>query len=332
MGAALLVLLAASIVIAVANGSVDIEPAKVWRIVVAQLTGTEAQEVPRNEALIVWNIRAPRTVLAALVGAGLALAGVIIQALVRNPLADPFILGLSSGAAVGAAGVVLLGWFMGFGTWGLTLAAFLGAIAAGAITFASGQVGGRLDPLRLILAGVAVSFILSALTSFLIYVTEPQATSVVLFWMLGSFGRADWDVMAIPAVVLTVALLWATARWRLLDASAMGDETATTLGLDMNRFRLELFALTTALTAVMVALSGAIGFVGLLVPHAVRIVVGGTHRRLIPIAALAGSIFMVWVDFSARTVVAPQEVPVGVLTALVGGPIFLILLRRRRLL
>lgn len=327
---ALGIALIGSIVAAVSVGSVSVPPGIVWRIIAAELTGVEVDpSIGRNLRQIVWELRLPRVLLAGIVGAGLAAVGVAVQALVRNPLADPYILGISSGASVGAALVILFGLFSSLGTSAISVAAFLSAMATMAVVYLIANESGRLSPMRLVLTGVVVGYVLSAVTSFAIFRADPRASQQVLFWLLGSFGRARWDTLAIPAIALLAVMVHLWWRARPLDALVAGDAAAITFGVPVGRVRIELFVATAALTGIMVASSGAVGFVGLVVPHAVRMLVGGRHRRVLPLAALLGAVFMIWVDTGARIVAAPQELPVGIITALVGGPIFIVLMRRR---
>jgi iron complex transport system permease protein len=326
----LVVALVASIVMAVSVGSVAVPPGTVWRIIAAETVGVELDaSIGRNLRQIVWELRLPRVLLAGIVGAGLAVVGVAVQALVRNPLADPYILGISSGASVGAALVILFGLFSSLGTSAISVAAFLTAMATMAVVYLIANESGRLSPMRLVLTGVVVGYVLSAVTSFAIFRADPRASQQVLFWLLGSFGRARWDTLAIPAVAFLAVLAHLWWRARPLDALVAGDSAAITFGVPVGRVRIELFVATAALTGIMVASSGAVGFVGLVVPHAVRMLVGGRHRRVLPLAALLGAVFMIWVDTGARVIASPQELPVGIITALVGGPIFIVLMRRR---
>lgn len=317
-----------SLVAAVGIGAVAIAPDAVWAVIASELAGG-VSDASVAERQIVWELRLPRTLLAAIVGAGLALTGVAIQALVRNALADPYILGVSSGASVGATLVILFGALGALGIYAVSAGAFAGALVAMVVVYAVAQQRGRLSPLRLVLAGVAAGYVLAALTSFLVFQADARASQAVLFWLLGSFGRAQWAFVPLPALLVLAAGIYLLTRARALNALLAGEETATTLGVGVPRFRLALFALTAAVTGAVVAVSGAVGFVGLIMPHLVRLMVGADHRRVVPVAALAGAVFMVWVDVLARSVVAPQELPVGIITALVGGPAFVWLLRRR---
>ncbi|WP_083275472.1 FecCD family ABC transporter permease [Pseudonocardia sp. HH130630-07] len=330
---AVLVVLTAVLVVSVTAGisigSVRIPPGQVWSNLAAAVTGgrIDATGPPFVQAIVTQS-RAPRVLLAVVVGAGLAVVGAALQALVRNMLADPFLLGVSSGASVAAVLVIISG---ATAVLGLTtpVAAFLGALLALFVVYAMSRSGGQVTPTRLVLSGVAVAYVLSALTSLLlILAARPDAYREVLAWLLGSLGRATWDLLWLPtgAVVVGVAILLAAAR--PLNLLLAGDEAATTMGVDVPRFRAGMFVLTSLVTGVLVSVSGPIGFVGLIVPHAVRLVVGSDHRRLLPAAALSGASFLVWADIAARTVASPIEVPVGVLTALCGGPFFLWLVRR----
>ncbi|MET9520631.1 iron ABC transporter permease [Streptomyces sp. NPDC002994] len=322
---ALTALLGAAAVAGLALGSVRIPATHVLEIV----TGAAG---PGPYRTIVLDVRLPRVLLGAVVGAGLAVIGTVLQALVRNQLADPFLLGVSSGASVGAVGVIVLGVGAGLATTvTVPLAAFAGALGSLVLVYGLARGGGApMTTGRLVLAGVAVSYILSALTSLLM-VTSARADHLkeTLYWTLGGLGSARWDMLALPATVLAVGTALLITLARPLDLLLAGEEGATVLGLDTGRFRAAVFVLASLLTGVLVAFSGAIGFVGLMVPHAARMAVGAGHRRLLPVAALGGAVFLVLADLAARTVAAPQDIPVGVLTALTGGPFFLWMLRRR---
>ncbi|WP_405016191.1 iron ABC transporter permease [Kitasatospora sp. NBC_00070] len=326
---ALTAALVAALTLAVSLGSVDIPVGEVWTVVGRRLTGAVPEAGTRD--LIVWQLRAPRAVLAALVGAGLGLVGTAVQALVRNPLADPYLLGISSGASLGAVAVVVLGAGTGFAFgFGVSAAAFAGALASFALVWAMARRGGGFAPMRLVLAGVGIGQFLSGFTSFLVLQAgDEQQTRGVLFWLMGSLGAATWDQLVLPAVAVSLGWLALQARARHLNAVLMGDETAAGLGVDTARLRRELFAVTSLLTGVLVAVSGAIGFVGLLVPHVCRLVVGGDHRRLLPLSALTGAVLLVVVDTVARTALDTQELPIGVVTAVIGAPVLLCLLDRR---
>ncbi|MCX5192713.1 iron ABC transporter permease [Streptomyces sp. NBC_00249] len=324
--------LAASAVAGLALGPVRIAPGRVLDIVLAGPSPTASPGSGRGAFhSIVWDVRMPRVLLGAVVGAGLAVTGTVLQALVRNQLADPFLLGASSGASTGAVLVIVFGAGAAqiAGGAGLPLAAFAGSMAALVAVYAMARRGGTMTTGRLILAGVAVQYILSALTSLVLVLSaHPDQIRSVLFWTLGGLGGARWDELALPAAALLLGSGLLVALARPLDLLLAGEEGARTLGLDTGRFRAAVFVLASLVIGVLVAYSGAIGFVGLMVPHAARMVVGAGHRAVLPVAALGGAVFLTLADLLARTAAAPEEIPVGVVTALVGGPFFLWMLRR----
>ena len=318
-------LLAASVVIAVTIGPAGLSPADVWASVLAHLGIGEPTLSPLRDG-IVWELRMPRVLTAAAVGGGLALCGVVMQALTRNPLADPYLLGLSSGASVGAVVVIVLGVGLL-----LPVAAFAGALAALVATLALANAAGALTPTRTVLAGLAVSAVFGAVTSLVIFWSATgDSYREILNWLLGSLAGTDWGSVALAggAVVLVGIPLLASAR--TLDAFAFGDSAASALGVHVRRSRVLLLVGTALLTGALVAVSGAIGFVGLILPHAVRLLVGSRNRVLLPLSALAGAIFLVWADTAARTLFDPRELPVGIVTALIGGPAFAVLMLRNR--
>lgn len=267
--------------------------------------------------------------LGVLVGAGLSLAGTGIQAIVRNSLADPYILGVSSGASVGATLVILLGAFNVFGQYALSLAAFLGALLSVILVFTLAQVGNRISTTRLLLSGIALSMILTALTDFIV-ISAPDDEKVhsALFWMMGSLVSANWETLPIIAVVVIASYIFLVSQSRSLNLLLMGEEAAVTLGLNINVFRKLLIVVVSLLTGVIVSVSRSIGFVGLMIPHIVRLLVGSDHKKVLTISLFLGAIFMIWADVVARMLLAPEEIPIGVVTAIAGGPFFIWLLRR----
>ncbi|QQM20503.1 iron chelate uptake ABC transporter family permease subunit [Rhodococcus sp. P-2] len=321
------VTLAGSAAVAITLGPAGLSVGEVTSIVVGHFGGTAADVTPIRDG-IVWDLRLPRTLLAALCGAGLGLCGAIMQSLLRNPLADPFVLGISSGASTGAVLIVILG--VGSGVIGLSSGAFIGAVISFALVLLLAHAAGG-TPDRVILAGVAATQLFSALTSFIVITSaDPEQTRGVMFWLLGSLGGADWLDVALCAAVVAVGLVVCLTHSRALDAFAFGEDAAASLGVNVWRVRVTLLLATALMTAVIVSVAGAIGFVGLVLPHAARALVGSNHRRLLPASALIGSIFLVWVDAVARTAIAPQELPAGVVTALVGVPAFAVILWRRK--
>ena len=324
-----------SLTFAVTVGPVAIPLTRVWSVighhVLPGVFGDDRVTRPQDE--IVWQLRVPRVLLGALVGAGLAVVGAGLQALVRNPLADPYVFGMTPGATVGAT-IVIVSGASALGTYSLSLAAFIGAIVAFVIVLGLARSRGSLSPIRLILAGVAVSYTMGAISSAILYLganntADTGAAAQVMFWQLGGLAGATWSQVLLPglAVLLGTTLLLLHARQ--LNALLVGEETATTLGVDLTRFRRRVFTLSALMTGVIVAVSGGIGFVGLMLPHAVRILVGPDHRRVLPACVLLGAIYLVWADVLARTVAAPEEIPIGIVTALFGAPVFLAILRAR---
>ncbi|MBB2915356.1 iron complex transport system permease protein [Streptosporangium becharense] len=334
--ALVLVLLTAALLVSMTVGlglgSVRVPAGEVWGVLGHRAGLPWPSEVTwtRTRETIVFDVRAPRVLLGAVTGAGLAVVGTAMQALVRNPLADPYLLGISSGASFGAVLTIVSGFAL-FGTRpSLSLAAFAGALAALSLVYVTARVGGRITSVHLVLAGVAVASVFSALTSFLLLTADRENESrEVLSWTLGGLGGVHWETLWLPAAVLTAATVALFLQGRSLNLLLAGEEAAATMGLDVRGFRVRMFVLLSVVTGVLVAATGPIGFVGLMTPHAARLVVGGDHRRLIPAAALGGAAFLVCADVAARTVTAPQEIPVGVLTALCGGPFFLWLMRRQ---
>lgn len=325
---ALLVVLAVVMMVAISIGAVNVPLGDVWRIVLRHLGGGGATGDPALDQ-IVWNFRAPRVVLAALVGAGLAVSGVVLQAVVANPLADPYVLGVSSGASLGAVLVITL-TSGALGGLGVSSAAFVGAVGAVVLVFLLGQRGGRLAPTRLVLSGVAVGYLFLAATSYLQLRATPTELRTVMFWMLGSVAGAQWGQLPVVSTVVLTTTVVLALFGRRLNALLAGDESATALGVDVHRLRALLLVLASLLTGTVIAVAGGIGFVGLMIPHLVRLVTGADHRRLLPQSALVGAIYLVVVDLLSRTVNRPNELPLGILTALFGAPFFLWLLRRNK--
>lgn len=318
-----------SIFVSVGLGSASIHPVTTMQVIWHHLTGLGEVTWTTAEDNIVWLLRLPRVLLGVLVGATLSAAGVAIQALVRNILADPYLLGISSGASTGAAASILFGFGSGLGVAALTGSAFLGALGAIALVFAMARVGGRMISARLVFAGIAVGFALTATTNFMVFVSDSQnGARAVLFWMLGSLGQAQWSSLPLLAVIAVTAIVTLTTWSRRLDAISIGDDTARVLGTDPTRFRAIAVFVTALAVAAAVAVSGMIGFVGLVVPHLVRRLVGARHITVIPCSALLGALLIVWADVLARTAFAPRELPLGILTALIGTPLLIMLVRR----
>lgn len=281
---------------------------------------------------IVWRLRLPRVLLAGAVGGGLSVIGVAMQTLVRNPLAEPYILGISGGAAAGAS-LFYLGFLPPLisRSVSMPLAAFAGGLLAISIVYMVARSGSTLSVARLLLAGVAMAAMMGAVTALVTFASpEPDKLRAVLFWLQGSLSGARWGMVAMPAIASGIGLVVLLALSRPLDAMLLGEEPAFSLGIPTESLKRILIGLAALVTGALVATSGAIGFVGLIVPHVVRYFTGVTHRRLVPTSFFLGAVFMIWADIVARSLLPAQELPVGAITALCGVPFFLILLRRRQ--
>ena len=320
LGALLLALAGGAVLAGVAVGPVALSPAEVW----AALAGTG----PAVHREIVVGLRLPRALLGLVVGGGLALAGATFQALLRNPLAEPYILGISGGAAAGAVSVLALG-LAAAGSWALPGAAFAGALIAVGLVFAVASAAHRrLDVRVLLLAGVVVGAFFTAVIALILSVSEAEAVRSAVLWMMGSLAGAGWRDVAVATAYTVPAALVLLALARPLNVMAVGEETAHYLGTDVERVKRLAYTVASLVTAAGVAVAGVIGFVGLIVPHAVRLLVGSDHRLLLPLSFLAGAAFLALADVVARLALAPAEIPIGAVTALVGVPFFLVLLRR----
>ncbi|WP_051092766.1 FecCD family ABC transporter permease [Jongsikchunia kroppenstedtii] len=317
-------------VLALMLGTVHIPWRDTCRFLWNELTGGTIASADVPNYRIVVDARLPRVLLAALVGAGLSGVGLIVQAMVRNALADPYVLGISSGASVGATAVVLFGVFGALGIYALSTAAFAGALGATVLVYLIARSAAGLVPLRLVLTGTALSYGFSAATTVLVFMApHGDAARSVMFWLLGSLTTATWQVVPLAAAVALTGLVVIGLYARHLNALSMGDEVCAALGVNASRFRLVLFVVAAAMTGCFVSICGAVGFVGLVVPHVARILVGADHRRLIVITPLLGAVFLVTADLLSRTMIPPQELPLGAITAAVGVPTFVLLMRRR---
>ncbi|SDI25718.1 iron complex transport system permease protein [Rhodococcus triatomae] len=330
LAAALAVALAGVVVASLSVGTVQVGPVDALRLVAGHLVPgaewmSDGTYTPLQDQAV-WQFRLPRVLLAALAGAGLALAGTLIQAVVHNPLAEPYILGVSAGAGVGAVSVIVLG--IGAGALTIGSAAFAGALVATVAVYLCARRGGRIAPTRLILAGVALGSLFSAVTSYLTITTDAQNVFSVMFFLLGSVSAATTTHLTLPALALLAVTAWTWWQVRSLNALLVGDDQAASLGVDVQRLRAGALIAAALLTGSVVAVCGGIGFVGLVVPHVARILTGSDHRRMLPVCILGGALFLASADLLARTVAAPTEVPIGIVTAVVGAPFFLWLMRR----
>lgn len=317
-----------ALTLSVSIGSAAIPFSTVWSIILNKLQLTAiAPDWSAGRENIVWDLRLPRALLAVMVGAGLGMAGAVMQGVTRNALADPHLLGVSAGAAFGANLAILLTGNL-IGPLTVPLFAFAGALIATLIVISVAGATRSTGPARLILAGLAVSFVIAAGSNLLIVLADPRAISMVVFWMLGGFGFAQWGNLGFPLVTLMLCAALFLANSDRLNALAVGDETAATLGVKVSALRLRLLILCALLTGVMVAYSGMIGFVGLMMPHIARLLIGGDYRRVLPFSAILGAIFLLLADSIARRLTAPNDMPIGVVTGLIGGLFFIFLLGR----
>lgn len=305
-------------------GSVAIPPSGVWHVLSAHLFGGGNADAVRDQ--IVWDVRLPRVLAGVVVGAVLAVTGVVIQAVVRNPLGDPYVIGVTPGASLGAMVAIVVG--AGLGQAGVAAAAFVGAAVAFGAIVALARRGGGWAPGRVILSGVAIGYLLSAATYFLQVMATPAELQRALFWTLGSVAGVGWSTLPLLAVVTVAGSGWLLLRARWLDALASGPELARSQGVPVGRFQVELMGIAALMTASVVAVVGGIGFVGLVVPHAARFLVGAAHRRVLAASLLIGAAFLPAADIVARTVLAPTELPIGIVTAAVGAPLFVAQLSR----
>lgn len=328
----LAVLLVLAFLWALSIGTVKLSFVQIYEGIVNQFTSGMAIETAGQGPVhdIIWLLRLPRLVLAALVGMGLSVCGVIMQAVVKNPLADPYILGISSGASLGATAAILLGIGVALGENFVGIAAFIGAFAMSLGVLFISNLGGRSNSIKLLLGGMALSAVCGAFTSFIVYfANNKEGMQSIAYWMMGSFAGAKWENLMIiaPIVILAVLFLWTQSR--MLNLMLLGDESALTLGTDLHIYRQIYLLVSSLIVGFVVYSAGMIGFVGLVVPHVIRMLVGTDHKRLIPVAALTGAIFLVVADGLCRVIIPRTELPIGILISIIGAPCFVYLMIKR---
>lgn len=331
--AALTAFVAISIILAINIGAVNINPRIIFSVIVNRIAGREvfAPVWSSGQESIVWNLRFPKVLVAGCAGAALALAGVFMQALTRNPLADPYLLGISSGASLGAVLSILVGTLPLVGRLSLRTGAFFGALLAAGLVFVFGAKSIRGGTTRIVLVGMAVSALFSALTDLVIFLTpDSKKVSSAMFWMTGSFAGVAWSDVLPVFTGLVIGIFVAAAIRRELDALLMGEQMARNYGVNVGLIKIILIVTSTLLTSITVSISGVVGFVGLVIPHISRQLMGAKHSCMLPVALLFGAAFMIWADVIARVCVVPEELPVGVVTALCGAPFFIAILRKSR--
>ncbi len=326
----LAIALLATAVAAVCLGPVIVHPGDVFRIVIHHTTSASvAVDWKPSEDAVIWQVRLPRVLLGCVVGAILGSAGLAMQAMVRNPLAEPHLLGVTAGASTGAAAAILFGIGAAFAGNSTAAMAFLGALAAMVLILVLARTDRGSSPTRLLLAGVAVGYLLSALTSLLILLASSnEGARAVLFWLLGSLAQAKWATLPAVTVAAIVGIGALFLCRRRLDVVSVSDELARSVGVHPDRTRFILVVVVALCIGAAVAVSGGIGFVGLVVPHIARRFVGSAHRFALPAAALLGAVLLVWADVAARLVLDPRELPIGVVTGLIGAPVLIVLVRR----
>lgn len=329
---ALLFILTVSILTAVTIGSVDLTVKDVYGVILYKTLKIGDSELYGSGSMsdIVWFIRLPRIILAAAVGMGLAVAGVVMQAIVKNPLADPYVLGISSGASLGATAAIFLGVGSAFGSNAIGICAFMGAFCISILVQMTANIGGRANSIRLLLAGTALSAVCSAFSNFIVYIAgDREGIQTVTFWLMGSVAGAKWENIAVILPCVLLATLFFCSQQRILNMMLLGDEVSITLGTDLHRYRHLYLVVSALIIGFVVYSAGIIGFVGLIIPHAVRMFFGTDHKKLLPLSALAGSIFLIWADVGCRVLIPKSELPIGILVSLIGAPCFIYLLIRR---
>lgn len=331
-GALMIFLLGIALLWALSVGSVHFSLAQIYDIILNQWNNPLAYDDPLNgpEQTIIWLLRLPRLLMAAIVGAGLAVAGVVMQGIVKNPLADPYILGISSGASLGATIAILFGIGTMFGENFIGIMAFLGAMAISFGVLFISNLGGRANSTKLILAGLALSAVCSSFSSFVVYMTDnKEGIQTITYWLMGSFSGTKWDMIPWVAGIVGLSILFFWSQSHILNIMLLGDEISLSLGYDLHRYRQVYLIISSLIVGFVVYSAGVIGFVGLLIPHIVRMVIGINHWVLIPFTTLSGAIFLVIADGLCRSIIPHVELPIGILISIVGAPTFVYMLVRR---
>lgn len=321
-----------SLLFAVTIGSSDIPFKDVYHVVFYKLFGIGDAAMGEGKIHdVVWFIRLPRLVLAAAIGMSLSICGVVMQAIVKNPLAEPYVLGISSGASLGATLSIMLGVGITFGSNYVGIMACLGAFLISIGVVALANIGGRATSVKLLLAGMALSSLCGAFSSFIVYFSNDQdGMKTVSYWMMGSLGGASWEnnAVVVPISILGVLFFW--TQYRTLNLMLLGDESAITLGTDLHPWRQLYLLVSSLMVGFAVYCAGVIGFVGLVIPHIVRILFGTDHKKLVPLCTLLGALFLLWADVLCRTLLERTELPIGILTSIIGAPVFIWLMVRKK--
>lgn len=328
----LVIVLIVAIFWALSIGTVKLPMANIYNTIMEQLLSGQPIEGENYGPVhdIVWLLRLPRLVLAALVGMGLSVCGVIMQAVVKNPLADPYILGISSGASLGATAAILLGIGVAWGENFVGIAAFIGALAMSLGVLFISNLGGRSNSVKLLLGGMALSAVCGAFSSFIVYfANNKEGMQTIAYWMMGSFAGAKWETLAVIALIVILAVLFFWSQSRMLNLMLLGDESALTLGTDLHIYRQIYLLVSSLIVGFVVYSAGMVGFVGLVVPHVIRMLVGTDHKKLLPVSALTGAVFLVIADGLCRIIIPRTELPIGILISLIGAPCFVYLMIKK---
>ena len=328
----LVVTLMISVVIATYFGSAKIKLDDILYIIYNGVFGDASAlpeaYLPIND--IIWLLRLPRIILAACIGCGLAVCGVVMQAIVKNPLADPYILGISSGASLGATAAILLGIGVTLGENFVGIAAFIGAFFVSLLVVFIANLGGRASSTKLILSGMALSAVCSAFASFIVYfANNAEGMQNITYWLMGSLAGAKWELLEIIVPISVLSTLFFYTQSRILNLLLLGDEAAITLGKDLHIYRQCYLLVSAIVVGFAVYAAGMIGFIGLIIPHAVRILVGSDHKVLVPVSGLCGAIFLIWADVLCRIIIPRTELPIGILISLIGAPCFVYLMIKK---
>lgn len=325
----LLVLLLLSIAISITIGSVEISISDVYKVIANKIifsyNAKEYLSGPVHD--IVWLIRLPRLILAALVGIGLSICGIIMQAIVKNPLADPYILGISSGASFGATLSIMLGIGVSFGSNYVGISAFIGAFFTSIIVIIIANLKGKANSTKLLLSGLAVSSLFSAFSSFIIFTSSNrEGIRTITYWLMGSVAGAKWDNIIVISIIIFISVIFFYTQTRVLNLMLLGDDVAITLGKNLYFYRIIYVIIVSLIIGFLVYSSGMIGFVGLIIPHLTRMILGSNHRVIIIPSCLIGAIFLVWADVLSRIIISGNELPIGILISLIGAPLFIYLM------
>ena len=330
-----LIIISLSIIVSVSNGQADISFWDVVQILVNKISHGaigDIKDLPVSSVNIIWFIRMPRICLAIFVGLGLALCGMVMQAVVQNPLADPYILGISSGSSLGATFAILIGFGSSsiFSQFGVGLGAFAGAMIATLSVLLLSSIGGRMTSVKLVLSGSVISSLLGAISNLVVYLAgNSEGIKTIQFWLMGSLASASWSKLGMVILLVLAVFIFFTTQSRVLNVMLLGDEAAITLGVSLVKYRRLYMSLTALITGLIVANSGMIGFVGLIIPHIVRALFGSDHKVTLPMTAVSGALFMIWADLISRVLIKSVELPIGIITAMIGAPLFIYIIVKK---